>query len=339
MTQLLAFLFFFKASPTGPVVPAERLQAAAAYSAAHGGHAFLVMQNGKVLHEANTNGHAQETTHRIYSGTKAFWCLAALAAEKDGLVDLDDPVAETIQEWQEDKRRGQITVRQLLDFSSGLAPVFSLHENTFKDRTTAALKAPASGTAGGTFTYGPASLQVWHEVLARSLRNKGQTPTRYLERKVLGPVGLGPQRYLPDQKWVPLLASGFTLTARQWARLGTWMLKRKEMPGMVEGSAVNPAYGFGFWNNRAAEKGSAAREVEVESMLSHPSSAGTWRNACLCRSAPPDLLACIGSYGQRLYIVPSMKLVIVRLAQDTKPNDAALLRLVFADAVKKKDAE
>ena len=47
-------------------------------------------------------------------------------------------------------------------------------------------------------------------------------------------------------------------------------------------------------------------------------------------SVPADLIACIGSYGQRLYIVPSQKLVIVRLAKDSKPNDAQMLRLLFA---------
>lgn len=334
MTHLLALLFFFKTSPAAAAIPPERIQAAAAYSSTHGGHAFLVMQNGKVLHESYANGHAKGMAHRIYSGTKAFWGLAALAAERDGLVDLDAPVSDTIAEWKTDSRRSQITVRQLLDFSSGLPPMFGLHENTFKDRTAAALKAPAAGTPGRSFIYGPASLQVWHEVLARELREKGQTPTRYLERKVLSGVDLGPQRYLPDQKGAPLLASGFMLTARQWAGLGQWVIKHPEVQGTLKGGA-NPAFGFGFWNNHAAS--SSAREVDVESMLDKPWASQSWRGACISRVAPADMLACIGSYGQRLYIVPSQKLVIVRLAQDKKPNDAEMLRLLFSHAPAKKD--
>jgi len=327
MTSLLAILFFFKSSPSAPALPPERIQAAAAHSASHGGHAFLVLQNGKVLHEAYANGHTKGEPHRIYSGTKAFWGLAALAAEKDGLVDLDEPVSDTLREWQDDRRRSRITARQLLDFSSGLAPVFGLHENTFKDRTSAALKAPVAGSTGKSFIYGPASLQVWHEVLARKLRPQGQTPTRYLERKVLRGMGLGPQRYLPDQKGAPLLASGFMLTARQWAGLGQWVLKHSEVQDMLEGGG-NPAFSLGFWNNRAAS--STAREVDVESMLDRPWASQSWRGGCLSRAAPADMLACIGSYGQRLYIVPSLKLVIVRLAQDKKPDDAQMLRLLFS---------
>ncbi|WP_395747160.1 serine hydrolase [Prosthecobacter sp.] len=328
MTPLLAFLHFFSSSPAPAALPAQGIQAAAAYSAAHGGHAFLVKQNGKIVHEAYTNGHTKGEPHRIYSGTKAFWGLTAFAAEKDHLFSMDERVSDTITEWQGDKRKSQITVRQLLDFSHGLEPMFSLHENTFKDRTAASLKAGAVATPGRSFIYGPAALQVFHELLARKLQRK-QTPTRYLERKVLGPLGLGSQRYLPDQQGAPLLAAGFMQTARQWSELGTWMLKHEDVLMKLQGSSANAAFSFGFWNNHAAGSKSC-REVDAEATLDKKWQQQSWRNACLCRAAPPDLIACIGSYGQRLYIVPSMKLVIVRLAKDSKPNDAQLLRLLFA---------
>ncbi len=329
MVRILAFFSFFTHAPAVEPLPAERIQAAAAYSAAHGGHALLIKQNSKILHESYTNGHTKREPHRIYSGTKAFWCLTAFAAEKDGLFKLDDRVAETITEWQGDKRRSEITIRQLLDFSSGMEPLFGLHENSYNDRTASALKASLVGTTGKSFIYGPAALQVYHELLARKLREKNQSPTRYLERKVLGPLGLGSQRYLPDQHGSPLLAAGFMQTARQWSELGAWLLKNEDILTSLKTSDANRAFGFGFWNNHAAESKSA-REVDVESLLDKKWHEQSWRNACLCRSAPADLIACIGSYGQRIYIVPSQKLVIVRLAKDSKPNDAEMLRLLFA---------
>ncbi len=330
MRSLLAFLHFFTFSPAAETLPAQNIQAAAAYSAAHGGHALLIKQNGKILHESYTNGHTKYEPHRIYSGTKAFWGLTAFAAEKDGLFEFDERVADTITEWQKDSRKKNITVRQLLDFSHGLEPMFGLHDNSFKDRTAAALKAGAVAAPGKSFIYGPAALQVFHELLARKLQRK-QTPTRYLERKVLGPLGLGSQRYLPDQRGAPLLAAGFMQTSRQWSELGTWMLKHEDTLMKLQGSSANAAFAFGFWNNHAAAS-KAAREVDAEAMLDKKWSQQSWRNACLSRSAPADLIACIGSYGQRLYIVPSLKLVIVRLAKDSKPNDAQMLKLLFSKA-------
>lgn len=332
MVRVLAFLSLPVAVWAVEPLPAERVQALAAYSAAHGGHALLIKQNGRILHESYTNGHTKREPHRIYSGTKAFWCLTAFAASSDGLLQFDERVADTLTEWREDKRKSRVTVRQLLDFSSGLEPLFGLHENDHKDRTSAALKAAFVGTTGRSFSYGPAALQVYHELLARKLQEKKQTPTRYLERKVLSPLDLGPQRYLPDQQGVPLLASGFMQTARQWSELGAWLLKHDEIQRVLQGSGSNAAFAFGFWNNHAAG-GESAREVDVEDMLDKKWAAQSWRDACLCRAAPADLLACIGSYGQRLYIVPSQKLVIVRLAKDSKPNDAQMLKLLFAESV------
>lgn len=322
-------IFSLFARPAAEPLPAARIQAAAAFSAAHGGHALLILQNGNILHESYSSGHSRREHHRIYSGTKAFWCLTALAAEKDGILNLNERVSDTITEWQKERAKTKITIRQLLDFSSGIEPIFALHENNYKDRTSSALKATVVGMPGKSFIYGPASLQVYLEVLARKLRAKHQTPTRYLERRVLSPLGLGAQRYLPDAKGAPLLASGFMQTARQWATLGTWVLKHEELAAPRLTSSANQAYGFGFWNNRAVNA-TNAREVDVEDMLDRKWSKQFWRGACLCRDAPKDLIACIGSYGQRLYIIPSRQLIIVRMAQDASPDDARFLRLLFA---------
>src|SRR5437762_10183390 len=109
-----------RAMATGLTPTTARL--AAAYSASHGGRSFLALQHGKAVFEQS----AREP-RKIYSGTKAFWCLAALAAAEDGLLDLDERVAATIPSWRNDPNKARVTIRQLLDFSSGLAPMFYLH--------------------------------------------------------------------------------------------------------------------------------------------------------------------------------------------------------------------
>lgn len=59
--------------------------------------------------------------------------------------------------------------------------------------------------------------------------------------------------------------------------------------------------------------------------------AQSWKNICLSKIAPADLVACIGSYGQRLYVVPSKKLVIVRHGKGGDFKDAPFLKALFGE--------
>ena len=302
------------------------LRAAAEYSARHRGVSFLAIQDGRTLLEENA-----KVPHKIYSGTKAFWNLAALAAAEDGLLDLDDGVASTIMSWRNDPRKAQVTIRQLLDFDSGLEPLFSLQQTQSGDRNAAAIRARIVAEPGSAFIYGPAALQVFHQVLKEKLRD--QTPTHFLERRVLHRLGLGPQRYLPDRAGNPLLATGWILTARQWAKVGRVVLdegapliSRKSIEQCWRGTEANRAFSLGWWNNRAAPNG---REIDVEQTLIPKWPNQDWRNACLCRDAPADLVACIGSEGQRLYVISSLKLIVVRQANGGSFSDALFLRLLL----------
>jgi CubicO group peptidase (beta-lactamase class C family) len=136
-----------------------------------GGTSFLAIQHGQTLLEQG----AREP-HKIYSGTKAFWGLAALAAAEDGLLSLDEQVADVIPAWRNDPRKARVTIRQLLDFSSGLEPVFSLHNNDPGDRDSIAIRSPLIASPGSSFIYGPSALQVFHQMLKERLRGDSSTP-------------------------------------------------------------------------------------------------------------------------------------------------------------------
>lgn len=314
----------------------QNLRAAAAYSAGMRGKSLLVIQRGKTIYEEYPNGFAANEAHKIYSGTKGFWNLAALAAEEDGILSLKERAADTLPEWRDDKMRSRITIRQLLDFTSGLDPFFELHEDGISDRDELALRRALVAEPGDAFIYGPCSLQVFHLIMKRKLASLRKTPTKYLERRVLAPMGLGPQRYVTDNSGNPLLAAGFTLSARQWAQLGKVMLlegrqivSRESLKFCSCGTARNKAFSLGFWNNSEAG-GNRAQEVNVENMLEEKWPKQHWRNACLQRHAPGDLIASIGSGSQRLYVVPSHDLVVVRQGRNSQFTDAEFLRLLFA---------
>lgn len=316
----------------------EGLRAAAQYSAAHSGLSFLAMRNGRVIYENYPNGHGANEAHKIYSGTKGFWILAALKAVEEGIIDLDDRVSNTLPEWNVEGGKSRVTLRQLLSFSSGLDAANNLHGDGFADRDAIAIRTPLVAQPGAAFIYGPAPLQVFHEVLKRKLAARGETPTQYLEHKVLRPLGLGPQRYLADKEGNPLLATGFMLSARQWSRMGQLILNGgspvvspHSLSLAFHGSAANCAFGMGFWNNAMAGD-SAGRELDVEDMLEPKWYRQNWRNVCLCHDAPSDLVASVGSGYQRLFVIPSLHMIIVRQGQFGKFSDAEFLRLALGRA-------
>src|SRR3984957_3489995 len=316
------------------------LKAASTYSAERHGFSFLVIQDGRVAYESYANGDSANRIAPIFSGTKGFWCVAAAIAVQDGILDFDEPVRDTITEWRSDPNKANIRLRDLLNFTAGIDPAFSLHGRSITDQNQYSVRLPVSAPRGESFIYGPSQLQIYSEVLRRKLLPRHLTPEQYLEKRVLRPLGLGFVDFREDRKGNPLLASGFRLTAREWARLGELILGKGKYQGhqlvrwdllaeCFRGTHINPMFGMGFWLNRVE---SDSREIDVERMLDVPWKRQNWRDGCLCREAPRDMIAAIGSGYQRMFIVPSMNLVIVRQGRDdSRFSDAHFLRQIFAD--------
>lgn len=335
--KLLYLLPGLAASPAlaAPAGGKLNISAAAKYVSARRGQALYIKQGGKVVHESYMNGAVKGEVRRIYSGTKGFWGLAAMAAVEDGLLSLQEKVAATIPSWNQPGKK-DVTIENLLDFTSGLERCLRLHQDGLKNRNQMALDRPMVSTPGRSFIYGPSSLQVFHEVLKKKLSGKWRTesPTRYLERRVMKPMGFGSQRYLEDGSGNPLLAAGFVMTPSQWARMGDLIiakgspvLKPASMKPLLEGSSANGAYSFGFWNNRAA--GRLGREIDIEDMLEVDWDRQSWSRVCIAKGVPSDLIACIGSSYQRLYVIPSEGLVVVRQGSNARYSDGEFLRTLL----------
>ena len=314
-------------------------EAAQKYSAERRGLSLLVLQDDHIVYEAYSNGFGPDRVTSIYSGTKGFWCAAAIAAEQDGILDLDEPAKDTITEWQTEPDKADIRIRDLLHFTAGIEPVFALHGKTIGDRNGYSIRRPAVRSPGASFMYGPSQLQIFSEVLRRKLSPRHLTPRAYLTRRILRPLGIGDVDFREDIAGNPLLASGFKLTARQWLALGVLVLHEgkygnrqivsSELIGECwRGTHANPMFGMGFWLNRTANDPSA-REVDVEKMLDIPWQREDWQHDCLCKDAPRDMIAAIGSARQRMFIIPSMNLIIVRQARDASFSDAKFLRLIL----------
>jgi CubicO group peptidase (beta-lactamase class C family) len=280
------------------------VDAAAQYAERYGLHALVVQRGDEIVFERYGGGYDAAKPHALYSGTKSFWGLLASAAQDDGLLDLDEPVAQTITSWDSGSK-ARVTLRELLQLTSGIGfgglgaavPVYD-----------AALAVELKDPPGAKFTYGGIPLQVFGAVLTAKLQSRGLTPHAYLRERILDPIGMqiGNWRNLKDG--TQPLPTGAFLAAREWLKYGVlvrdrgqWRKKPIVGAGAVErcfvGSAANPRYGLGWW---------------LSPLPSHP-----------------DIVYASGSGGQAMYVMPALETVVVKFgASSSYKHDAMLKRLV-----------
>ena len=296
---------------------------------------MLVTQNGRTIFEHYAHGGSAGGRWPIFSGTKSFWGIAALAAVHDGLFRLDDLVSDTITEWKSDPRKSRSTIRQLLSQTDGVEGASRLQRASIRDRNAMAIRLPTVAEPGAAFIYGPSHLQIFSELLRRKL--KARSSIAYFEERVSNRLGLHRLNYKKDSRGNPLPATGFELTAREWARLGELVLGngnyhgRQIVPAALlreafAGSQANPSYGLTFWLNQQA---ATAREADMERMLDLQWQSAQWTGVCICKDAPADMVVALGSGYQRLFVIPSLKAIIVRQGSNAKFSDAHFLRLVL----------
>ncbi|QNQ11416.1 serine hydrolase domain-containing protein [Sphingomonas alpina] len=294
------------AAPATAKPDAMSCAAATRYSDAHRGVAVHVLDHGKIVCDTAQGGHT--APHELWSGTKSFVGIMAAAAVQDGLLTLDEPASATLIEWQGDPQKSRITIRQILSMTSGQPSVIG-KPPTYRDSLDGALVADP----GTRFLYGPTPMQSFGEILKRKLKAAGQSDNvlAYLARRVLDPIGL---RYADWRKGIdgnPLLPQGAILTAAEWAKFGEFIRAGGTVAGkpivdpasfaaMFKSGAVNPAYGLTWW---LPHVGKAA----------DPITAGTdiGRRAA---ELPADIVLAAGAGDQRLYVIPSLGLTIVRMA-------------------------
>lgn len=301
---------------------ALNFKAALEYSRLHRGLCLLAQQNGRMLVEDYSDGAAPTKDYPIYSITKNLWALAAAAAVQDRLLNYSEKVSDTLPEW---KGRESVTISELLSMTSGLDPgVRQIYGRGVLDKGAVAIALPFRAPAGRIFDYGPGPIEVFGEVLERKLRPTGETRDAYLRRRVLEPLGIVLRDDRRDRSGNVLLSTGASVRPAELLQLGRHVLHLKNGGGtaayeaLFRGTRANPGYGLTFWlNTRARRFGSFEMDAE-EALDRWPTGSALWRRACLASEAPRDMVEMIGSHNQRVYVVPSMQLVIVRMgAGDT----------------------
>jgi CubicO group peptidase (beta-lactamase class C family) len=272
------------------------IEAALEYARRHKLEAFVVERAGETISETYGAGFNRQTPHKLFSGTKSFWGVAAVVAESQGLLSLDEAVADTLESWRADPWKRRVTYRMLLSLTAG-HPFGGLGAGVpTYDR---AIEMPLANEPGTTFTYTGISLQVFGAAFARKLAPLELTPQQYLDTKVLQPAhaSVSTWRMLPDG--TQPLPTGASMSADAWLAYGRYVLaSRASFHECFRGSSANAHYGLGWWLEGPREDG------------------------------PADVFYASGSGGQGMYCIPELNVVAIHFgAGGSYKHDAMLRRL------------
>jgi CubicO group peptidase (beta-lactamase class C family) len=281
---------------------------AADYSAERRGVSMLVMRDGKILLEDYPQPGGPEEAWELASGTKSFTGVMAAAAQADGFLDIEELASKTLPEWKYDPRKSRITIRNLLSLNSGLKGPGAIGQ---PPAYLEALKAEAKYDPGVKFEYGPASFQVFGEIMKRKLRaaNQPDDPSVWLQRRVLDRIDVQVSDWRRGKDGNPFMPQGARLTARNWARFGQWVMDGGKgvdphvMKALFEPSSTNPGYGLSWWLLRPGLIGPNPR-------------AGIDGDAIGAVSKREDIVMAAGAGDQRLYLLRERRLVVVRQANE-----------------------
>jgi len=278
---------------------------------AQSGQTLVVMFDGGIILERYSNGGAADRRQLLASGSKSFVGAAAAAAVEDKLIRLDDPASDAITEWRDDPAKSGITYRQLLSLTSGLTAGergAAVRAPSWKDIAG----KPMKGKPGAKFEYGAYHLNAFAYALEQRL-NK-ESFEAYLKRRILDPIGVAVEWRFRCADGHPQVGGGAFVTARDWAKFGEFMrlggrwgdkqiIDAKILGEVFKGSQQNPAYGLTWWL-KAPVSDELCRQVPILSR--------EWGAVANSPWLPGDLAAACGAGKQRLYVIPSRKLVVVR---------------------------
>lgn len=300
--------------------PRSNLENAKEYALKPNGDSALILwYQDQLILEEYTGQLNRSTKHTLFSGTKSLAGMLAALAVRDNLFTFDTLLSELIEGWDPQSKRGNITVRELLNLTSGLetAPAgqfIGQSPGLWRNLQMAHEK-------GTTFAYGPTPFYILAMIM---IDNFAINPVEYLNENLFQPLGLTEPDWIfsfGSQNEIPNLSFGALYPAFDWVQLGILLSKGGTLDGisiipseilseLFIPSNAAPNYGITFWLNTPS------------------GTAGQNSGRTISSELPPDAFMKSGLFGQRLYIIPSMELVIARFgpAGDLSYNDREFFR-------------
>lgn len=267
--------------------------------------ALLVVKHGRVIAEVYAEGIDSATPLLGWSMAKTLTAIKLGQLEYAGLLNSEE--AWLFPQWAADQRRF-IRLENLLTMSSGLqfrelyVPGVDATKMLFNSYSAAsvALDKPLEYPPGEHFYYSSGTANILSLLFAQRVGGNVQA-VRYFRDQILQPLAMANTVLEPDPSGVFVGSSYAYASARDWARLGQLLLNKGELNGYrllsadwvrratsPNASNNDPRYGYQIWLNAG---GSELRWPDL----------------------PADTYAMTGNRSQRVVVIPSKSVVIVRL--------------------------
>ena len=296
----------------------------AAEAAALGTRGIVIVKDGEIVGERYAEGFDAATPQLGWSMSKSVASLLTGVLVEQGVVALDDDHLRP--EWTDE--RADITVEQLLRMTSGLQWDETYDLGTPITRMLYLEPDMAGYVAGLPLAHEPGTFQQYSSgstnLLCSVLTERTGLDADLPRQELLGPLGLSSAIFEPDAAGTPVCSSYLWATPRDWAAIGQFALQNGEWNGEqllpedwmtqsltvtdVEGTD-DPGYGMGWRVN--------------------PMPDGSMRWLGL----PEDTFSANGHDGQRMTVVPSEGLVVVRLGFSPGGVEDASVTGLVEDAI------
>ncbi len=303
-----------------PAIPAAALAEAEEFARSRNSSALLLVHRGEIVAEHYWRGHdVAAPTNSMSMAKTVVALLVGIAIAEGAIGSVDEPAGRYLSEWEKDDRR-RITIRHLLQMTSGLdnpdheedptSDIGYMYLGT--DSPYIVARVQAAREPGVRFEYNSTNTQALSMILERATRRRYAD---YLSEKLWRPVGARDASVWLDEDGGSAKAfCCLFATARDWARLGQLILDegraggRQVVPAgwvraMTTPSPAEPDYGYHIWLGNDG----CRRDDHEEPFLG---SGVTWLD---------------GRHKQRVYIVPSHELVVVRVGEKGRDWDEAAL--------------
>jgi hypothetical protein len=297
----------------------ESLIQAFVYAVNKKSRAVVVTRFGYIVGEWYGKGWDQATRQQGYSVTKSMTgALIGMLIEDGYIKGVDQPVARFVSEWR-DSTHGAVTIGHLLSMNSGLhwdwlTDLFLMMSH---NQNRYAIGLSMDHEPGDVWVYHNAACQVLSEVI---LQSRGMQAANYAHYRLAGIIGMWTATSESDLAGNTLTYMGAIASAREFAKFGYLYLRRGlwedeqvlseewVTESILPSQELNPCYGYLWWLNTHGQM---------------------WSDV------PEDAFAAMGMNQRRIYIVPSLDIVTVRLGDANESwDDNAFLGLVCASVIR-----